>query len=43
MIAAALNITAIRERTLGPEKLNIKQSIPSGRAIYFLSVTVFPY
>jgi len=43
MITDPLNITARGERTFGPNKVNVKQSIPSGRAIYYPSVTVLPY
>jgi len=43
MFTDSLNITAIGESTFGPRKLNVKQSIPSGCAIYYLSVTVCPY
>jgi len=43
MITDPLNITAKGECTFGPDKVHVKQSIPSVRAIYYLSVTVFPY
>jgi hypothetical protein len=43
MVTDPLNIAARAERTLGPDKINVKQSILLGRAIYHLSVTVFPY
>jgi hypothetical protein len=43
MVTCPLNITARDEGTSGTDKLNIKQSFPSGRTIYYLSVTVFPY
>jgi hypothetical protein len=42
MITDLLNITARGERTFGPNKVYVKQSISSGRAIYYLSAPVFP-
>jgi hypothetical protein len=43
LIAELLNITARGERIFGPHMVNVRQNIPSGRAIYYLSVTVLPY
>jgi hypothetical protein len=43
MATDPLNITERSERTSGPDKVNVKQNIPSDWAIYYLSVTVFPY
>jgi hypothetical protein len=43
LIPDLLNITLRGERTFGPVKINVKQSIPANQAVYCLSVTVFPY
>jgi hypothetical protein len=43
MITEPLNITARGERSFGPDVANVRQSIPTGRAIHYLIVTVLPY
>ena len=44
LITELLNITARGgERTLGLDVVNVRQSVPSGRAIYYLSVTILSY
>jgi len=43
IISDPLNITARGESIFGPDMVNVRQSIPSGRAIYYLNVTVLSY
>jgi len=42
MFTDPLNITAIRESTLGPSKLNVEQSIPIGSGYLLPECNSFP-
>ena len=42
-IADPLYDTARVQRTFGPDKVKVQQCLPSGRAIYYLRVSVLPY